>query len=306
MMDLTVIVGPDHDGQRRARASALAGHTGIVERIDVTADGGDALVAAVAAPALFDDARVIEATGFEELSSTNLKTLKTLAAGTDAVVVARATKLGAALRKGLPRHRLIEAATATQRTYPADLRDRAREFGVTLNAELITLIAERCRDRPERGFDIISQLALVHILAPKRRQVEALLGSITPEVRPWEITDLLERGEHRDALTLTAQLSPDSRFGLLGYLRRQLTQLDAARRLDVRALAIHLGLTDQRAGHLARRATRVEPTTLRAALRATSRADLTLRGGDAEAAGAAVDLALIAYATCFIGAKVAR
>lgn len=305
-MELVLVVGEDESVAVRARRDALAraGASGTaVERLDVAADGGSALVDAVGAPSMFTDRRVVDCWNFEALDAANLARLRETADASDAFVVARAHKLPAATRRKLPAHELVAATAPQARELPRALREHASRLGVRLTGEQAATLARRCRDRPTRAWSVLDQLALVRLSRPSDRQVETLLGSTWPNPTPWEVAAAAESGDLAGALEMWGRCDDSDAFALVGYLRKALSDLSVARSCAPDELVARTKVAPARAQQLARRARRAGDRELADAVAAVCRCEHELRSSGVRAAS--VDLALARYARCFPGGTTA-
>lgn len=294
-MELILICGSNDNGVVKERQKAI-GHER-AERIDVALDGGAALLEAVAAPALFGPRRVVDAVNFDQLGASEADRLNVLAQASDTRVVASCPKVSAALKRKLPRHHLVEVASLDARTLPAALGRHCREKGVQLTPELSRLIAQRCADRPNRALQIVDQLAMVGSRSPNRRQVEALLGTTRPKVKPWDIGGWLEGGRVQEALEVAAVLPTDDLFALTGYLRKALLEVSTAMDFGTDGLDRRLNITPNKAATVARRAQSMDRGSIAAALGRLRDLDDALRAS--RDVGPALDLSLVAYGHCF-------
>jgi DNA polymerase III delta subunit len=220
-MDFWVLHGSDDEAIRERRRVLLDAAGVQHESIDLNEDTADALVNAIGSPSLFSPRRVIALDGLELLDERTAKTIATLAASSDAYVVARASNPTAALLKPLKGFASIEKFTTPR---AAALKDRVREIaarhGVKLNNTAEKVVVARAGHDLDRVSSMCRQLELAGIANPSQRQVEVLLGSSSPDGVPWSISDALERFDFKAALAAASGQEP---IAVLAYLTNQIT-----------------------------------------------------------------------------------
>lgn len=201
-MELTVLLGDDDLAIRTRRSALLEGADGNVERVDVAAEGGRALLDSVSAPSLFGGKRWISAENVEALDEQSAEGLVRAGELSDAVVVARA---GGAVPPKI-RDLLKKAGTVTTLTTPKGkgvgmrVDEMLRTHGVTLGGAERQLVLERAGHDLDRLDSVLRQLVTAGLQRPSRQQLVLLLGSTSAPGVPWDLTDALEEGKVAQAL----------------------------------------------------------------------------------------------------------
>jgi hypothetical protein len=230
-MKLVVLLGSDDrlaSRHRRALFEEAEAAGATVERIDVDADGDARLIEAVCVPSLFNPIRAVDVRALDSIGDDALAELARSAEASDAFVVATTATLPAGTKRRLPHHEVIECRPPRGvREITSRLRDEAGERKVTLSASQLRSLADRCADDPVRAYQVLDSLATAQIMSPSDRQLEVLLGSASPTVRPWELFAALERGSVEQALTDASTFDTSQIFAFVGWIRPRL--LAAAR-----------------------------------------------------------------------------
>lgn len=267
-MELHVCCGDDDQAIRAKRAALLDGIDGAREDIDVTLDGGDALVQAVNSPSLFGPRRVVAAEGIESLDDSRLSALLGAAAQSNAYVVARASgALRPTLKKALATIGQVHSASAPRgKGVGMRVGEICASHGLRLRPQVQQLIVERCGHDLDRVASLCWQLSVMGMTTADARQVTVLLGTSAAPGVPWAVTDHLERGDAAGALTVTANLVP---IAVLAYLASQVEQLGRCVDAGITSADVaqsKLGISHRfQAERLVRTASRMGPDGVRAA-----------------------------------------
>lgn len=282
-MELSVLAGGDDQGVA-ARRAALLGAAGAdaqaVENIDVALDGGDALVLAATAPSMFGGIRVVAAENIQAITAANLAHLGAAAAGSDAVIVARAgATLAPKVRKALAALGSVVTLSAPRGKGVAMRVDElVAAAGVRPGPAGRRLLVERAGHDLERVASVCRQLSLAGIAEPSAAQLDRLLGSSAAPGVPWALTDALEAGDLDKALELGRSLEP---LAVIGYLVSRLAQVGRvvdAGLSDAAAVATALGLEHRfQAEGLLRLARRLGPAQVAAAWDVVAGADVAIK-----------------------------
>lgn len=263
----------------RVRALLATSHAGGVEHVDVAADGGAALAAAVASPPLFGARRVVAADNIDALADLWLDALAAAAPGSDALVVARAgTALPARLRARLGRLGTVETLSRPKGNRAAAAASAITAAGLRLGPAERRLLAARCGADPARLRSVLAQLRLAGIERPTAAQLDTLCGTAAAPPAPWQVSDALEAGDVAAALDTAAGLEPVAVVAHLAARTAQAGRIVDGRLAGPDDIAATLGVARFAAERLARLAGRLGPAGVAASWDAVVAADRAVKG----------------------------
>jgi DNA polymerase III delta subunit len=205
-MELVVLLGDDEAAVADERRRVLGESSGDAEEVDVSVDGGEALISAIRTPSMFTR-RKISATSVEALSPQSLEDLALVAAGSSSLVVGTArkalspktraalSKIGQIQRFDQPRGSKIAVAVS----------DAATAFGISLSHEGKLLCSEYPMSRVRAAFALLRDAGVGN---PSVEDLQDALGSDRKDVPPWELTDAIVSGRLRSAVDVAQRVVP--------------------------------------------------------------------------------------------------
>ncbi|RJL23973.1 hypothetical protein [Bailinhaonella thermotolerans] len=205
-MALYLLIGTDTSARDRALARLKAGLAAPV-RVSA-ADGGAALLRALASRPLFGERRLVIAASGERITPAAARELARLHQD-DVVALVADKRLPAAVRRELGEADTVDCALPARKDAAAWVRRTAREHGVRLSGGAVAALADLAPDPvgAARVRDACAMLALVGLTSPSDAQVAALIPG-TAAVPLWKITDAIEQGRAGQAVELAAGCEP--------------------------------------------------------------------------------------------------
>jgi DNA polymerase III delta subunit len=272
-----VIEGNDQDLSREKRTSLLSGCE-FVEDIDCSIDGGMSLFEAVASLSMFGERRVIHAVSLESITEEWAR--KIAGVESDALVVGSCQKMPSGVWKHLSKVAQKHDATTSKTTVTARISSIARDSGVHLDRESVSLLALLGVDGLSRVRSVCWQLATVGISRPTFRQVKTLLGEVQRDGVPWGVTDSLDRGDVRGALGQDSEVFP-----LISYLYNEYSRAARVCESEARtegSVKELLGCTPPQARKALERANKLGSERIRSVLLAVAKAETRSKDGTGE------------------------
>lgn len=278
-VDFYVLVGNDDQAISDERRRLL-GSAGSFEVVDVAQDRGGALVAAVRTPSFFGR-RVVAAEHLEAVSADALEALASAAAGSDALVVARAGVLSPKKRAALAKVadiRRVDLPTGAGAAKAVDAI--ARAAGVRLSAEARSLCVAHTLEAV-RGA--VAALADAGNTRPSVSEVGDALGELRAEAAPWELTDAVDADDPIRILDVCANVVPVVAAAYLGSYLARIGRLQEARAGSSAEAADMLGIPKFSAEKCLRQAARRSHLAVVRAVDRCADLELEVRGGGVQA-----------------------
>lgn len=179
---------------------AEVARTGCIPEYISCADEPGRLADAVRSPGLFVAQRLL-AVDLDGLSESEAQLVAEGLTASDAVIVAHATDVPAAILK-----RLTPFATITKHPLPSNrdagtaIDELAGLLGIILSGASRTTLVNRLGHDLDRVSSVLRGLAIGGYREPNSRQIEMMAGTSTAAGVPWDVTDALDRRDLAAAL----------------------------------------------------------------------------------------------------------
>ena len=277
---MTVHAGGDRPAVQHAfeRDRLAAGCTEAV----ICSEGPGRLLAAVESPNLFGDVRRVWC-DLDGITDEELAKVASVAATSDAVVVAKLSEMPAKTKKLLERFSKVVTHTKTAaKDAPGRIEELARLEGIRLDPAAKGVLSERCGHDLDRARSVLVACRLGGITSPTERHIEILSGSSAAETAPWDVFDALDRGDLDGAIDASRRCEA---VAVIAYLGSRFT--DAARVAESGAsnqseAAALLGSAPWQAEKSLRLAKRLGTNRLHRCVVVCARADLAAKRSGAE------------------------
>jgi len=249
-----------------------------IERIDLDTDPLSRLSDLLGAPSLFGGVRTAVV---NHVTATNgvLELLERYADSSAATVIVLFTGTLSAKAQGrleaIGSFEKIVAPTKTPEVV-ALLTQMARSLNVTLTASQVNDLAQRLDGDFARAHSIFTQLALAGTTTPEH--FEALLGSLTTPVAPWDVTDAAANRDIPAALAAATQIDAVPMAVWVGAESLRLARIKEGN-LDAASAAKVLKIQPFRAQKLVRWANRHSAHSVRALIDAAANLDVVAKTG---------------------------
>lgn len=220
-VELHVVVGTDVQAVDSTRKQLLA-HEDSVEVFDLAEGDFEHVLDAIRSPALFGPRRVLRVWGFDQLTAQDVDDLASAGSRSQAKVVATAPKLARKVETAVGKHGSLHRCSLPTKHGDKIRRVRqiAEDLGVSVDVAAAEMLVERSGDDLARVASTLAQLAIVDVTKVSAGSLTTLVaGMSSGDVRPWDVTDHLGRGEVEDALSVTGHCDV---FSLAGWVASQL------------------------------------------------------------------------------------
>lgn len=257
--------------------------TPTVERVDASAHAVADIVAVLLNQPLFSPAHQVVIDQIDKLTSSNLATVAAAAADSAHHVYATAKSLNAQQKRTLTdtlgdRLTIQDLPSLNGKRGHETVELLAVNAGVTLTRPVRQHLLDRVAHDPARLLSVIEQCRIGAISSPSVKQIDMLCGTADPAGVPWDLSDLLERGDVAGALDSCVNAVPLATLAYLGNRYQQMMRILEAGATTADAAADAAGSKSPAAAErLLRVARRLGPERLAAIIDDIANGDLLVK-----------------------------